>query len=324
MPDEVFEEARYYINDKEIERIDHLGIATLVNNILKYTSEEKLNAVKHTQLWFLNKDNDGRTFVRNCSGTLNLLLPLNRIFPFCDQVDHIFRGVKHRITFTLNKPERLVLKANAVANGQVAITKCVWMMPYAEPSLSIMAKLETQLAKDSSHNLSWSALNVYRNQPPKNLEVRLSLSSTIHKPERVFVALQNLNRNTSQNHSSMRFDNMNVESVNVEINSVQFPDKEIKNNFTNREITEIYDRFLQCSRYMTKIDFETFRTLFPIFHIDVSHHKPELYENTQFPNIVVNLRFREIPAHDYLVWVLIYNHREATLNLESKKMRVIR
>ena len=202
----IFEEARYYIDDKEIERIDHLGIATLANNIIKYTSEEKLNAVKHTQLCFLNKDDDRRTFVRNCSGTLNLLLPLNHIFPFCDQVDHIFRGVKQRITFTLNKPERLVQKANAVANGQVAITKCVWMMPYAEPSLSTMAKLETQLAKDSSHNLSWSALNVYRNQPPKNLEVRLSLSSTTHKPERVFVALQYLNRNTSQNHSSMQFE----------------------------------------------------------------------------------------------------------------------
>ena len=117
---------------------------------------------------------------------------------------------------------------------------------------------------------------------------------------------------------------MNVKSVNVEINSVRFPDKEIKNNFTSREITEIYDRFLQCSGYMTKIDFETFRTSFPIFHIDVSHHKPELYENTQFSIIVINLKFREIPAHDYLVWVLIYNHREATLNLESKKMRVIR
>jgi len=34
-----------------------------------------------------------------------------------------------------------------------------------------MAKLKTQLAKDSSHNLSWSALNVYRNQLPKHLEV---------------------------------------------------------------------------------------------------------------------------------------------------------
>ena len=65
---------------------------------------------------------------------------------------------------------------------------------------------------------------------------------------------------------------------------------------------------------MTKIDFETFRTSFPIFHIDVSH---QLYENTQFPNIVITLKFREIPAHDYLVWVLIYNHIEATLNLKK-------
>ena len=105
----IFEEAWYYIDDKEIAWIDHLGIATLVNNIIKCTSEEKINAVKHTQLWFLNKDNDRRTFVHNCSGTLNLLLPQNGIFPFCDQIDHIFRGVKHRITFTLNKQERQML-----------------------------------------------------------------------------------------------------------------------------------------------------------------------------------------------------------------------
>jgi hypothetical protein len=56
----------------------------------------------------------------------------------------------------------------------------------------------------------------------------------------------------------------------------------------------------------------------------VSHHKPELYENAQFPNIVVNLKFRAVPTHDYLVWVIIYNQRDATLNLENKKMRVIR
>ena len=36
----IFEEARYHIDDKEIERTDHLGIATLINNIIKYTSKE--------------------------------------------------------------------------------------------------------------------------------------------------------------------------------------------------------------------------------------------------------------------------------------------
>ena len=117
---------------------------------------------------------------------------------------------------------------------------------------------------------------------------------------------------------------MNVESMSVEINSVLFPDKEVKNNFGNREVMEIYDRFLQACKYKTSIDFETFRVVFPLFHVDVSHHKPELYENTQFPNIVVNLKFAQAPGHDYIVWVVIFNQREATLNLESKKMRVLR
>ena len=321
----IFEEARYYIDDKEIERIDHLGIATLVNNIVKYTSEEKINAVKYSQLWFLTKDGDRKTYVRNnCNGTINLLLPLNKIFTFCEQVDHVFRGVKHRVTFTLNKPESLIQKGNGVGNGKVVVTKCEWMIPYCEPSLSTMAKLESSLASNSSFRLSWTALNVYRSQPPKNDNIRMQLSSTIHKPQNVFVGLQNLNRSTSQEHSSMVFDHMSVEYVNVEINGIQFPDKNIVNNFNSRDIMETYERFLQASEYKSMVDFETFRSSYPLFHIDVSNHRPELYENTQFPNIVVNVKFKTAPANDYLVWVVIYNLREATLNLENKRMRVIK
>jgi hypothetical protein len=71
------------------------------------------------------------------------------------------------------------------------------MIPHTEPSLGTMARLETQFAKDSSFNLSWTGLNVYKNQPARNTEVRNALSSTIHKPQKIFVALQNLNRTTS-------------------------------------------------------------------------------------------------------------------------------
>ena len=46
----------------------------------------------------------------------------------------------------------------------------------------------------------------------------------------------------------MIFDHMNVESVNVEINSFQFPDKELKNNFQTREIMEIYEIFSSFRR----------------------------------------------------------------------------
>jgi hypothetical protein len=112
--------------------------------------------------------------------------------------DHVFRGVKHRLTFSLNKSERLIQRGNDVDDGRVVITKCVWMIPYAEPSLGMKARLETQLAKDSTFKLSWLAVNVYLNQPPRNTEVRIPLSSTIHKPQRIFIGLLHLNRITSQ------------------------------------------------------------------------------------------------------------------------------
>jgi len=48
----------------------------------------------------------------------------------------------------------------AIGKMQMLIQMVAWKMPYAEPSLNTMAKLETQLAKDSLYNLSWSALKV--------------------------------------------------------------------------------------------------------------------------------------------------------------------
>ena len=63
---------------------------------------------------------------------------------------------------------------------------------------------------------------------------------------------------------------------------------------------------------------------YSIYHIDVSKHKPELYENSSFPNLVVNARFAAAPAEDYVMWVIVLNEREATLNLDNKQMKLIR
>ena len=120
-------------------------------------------------------------------------------------MDHVFRGVKHKIVFHLNKVERLIQKANAVPNGKVNITKCVWMIPYAKPSLKVMNDLETQLANNPAYPLSWMAMTVHKEQPPKKLDICLPFSGTIHKPQKIWVAFQNLNCYTSQNHSCLLY-----------------------------------------------------------------------------------------------------------------------
>ncbi len=59
----VIEEARCVV-DKEIERIDQVGIATL-GNIFKRTRDDKLMTVRHSQRWFPNADDAKKTYVRN-------------------------------------------------------------------------------------------------------------------------------------------------------------------------------------------------------------------------------------------------------------------
>jgi hypothetical protein len=124
----------------------------------------------------------------------------------------------------------------------------------------------------------------------------------------------------------MAFDHMDAEYVNCEINSKQFPDVNTVCNFGTKKVQEVYNKFLQaCSNGVTYEDsYRNFINYFPIFHIDVSHHPPALYENSNYPNIVINAKFRNVPVDDYAMFVIIYNIREVSLQLDQKKMRIIK
>lgn len=319
----LFEKAKYFIDDQAVESIDYLGVSTLVNNILTYTDDMKEKNVKHSQLWFRNGV-DRRTYIRQCGGTVHLLLPLNRIFNFCDFNKHVFRGVKHRIELTLNDFNKTIVKGAGVDEGRVKILSAKWIVPFVEPSLTMMAKLETQLATQSNIKLNWPAINVFREQPVRTQKVRLDLNATIHKPTKIIVLTQYLERTTTQDHSSMELDNLDLKECYVEVNGVKFPDNPIKTDFDNRNVQESYNNFLKCSKNgMSCINMDMFRTTYPMTCIDVSKHKPELYESTTFPNIVVNLEFDAVPANDYILWVVVYNEREAKMSLDQRKTRVI-
>ena len=322
-----FQEARLYINDQELERIDHLGIATLLHNLRNVNHFGDFYNIQNKELLY------DRANLLNMSqaqhGNVELMLPLNKIFPMLNQVGHAFRGAKFRITLTKADDAKCVTKVGAVTpNGKVVISKMVWKIPQVEPSLSMQAKLEQMLSKSSQYTVTWPAMNIYKLMPPKTAEIRVPLASTIHKPTNIFVAFQNLNRSTSQEHRSMAFEQMQVEKLSCEVNSVKFPDKDLEIDFrvTSKNILEAYNRFMEsCNEGKSVLmNYKMFETEMPIYHIDVSKHKPELYENSNFPNLVISAKFRAVPANDYIMYVMVQNEREATLNMENKQMKLIR
>ena len=80
---------------------------------------------------------------------------------------------------------------------------------------------------------------MYKEQLPKQHEIRIPLASSIHKPNRIFLALQQLERDNSQNHDSMLFDHLNLEECFVEVISVRFPDSPIKMSFDVHNYAEV-------------------------------------------------------------------------------------
>lgn len=321
----LFSDARLYLGDQEIERIDHVGIATLLTNLMELDKKYELKNTRHTEINFFQNSTGRQAYLRKVRGNWHLQLPIKKLFSFFRTNDHVFRGTKFRINLSFNNSDNLLVRNPEVAAGKVQIKNMKWMIPYVEPSLDVMAKLESQLAKNATYKLGWNAKTVYKHQPPRQIDVRLPLASSVHKPTHVYVILQDANRLDNQEQVSMFFNNMNLEECYTEVNGLRFPDRPIKVDFLKHEYTELYSRFLNaCEEGDTYLDYETFGSTYPIIHFDISKHPEHLYENTNFPTITLYLKFRAVPANNYVAWVIVENEREATLNLDNKRMIVVR
>lgn len=326
----IFEQARYFIDDNEIEKIDEVGICTQLYHLTKYSYSE-YHSIRDTQL--LGSHEMNKKYQNATGNEIQLLLPVKKIFPFIGMVSHSFRGVKHRICLTKQHINKVVFKWKKEAgdamppNCKYTITNLIWKLPYYEPSLVIQAKLESLFAKKSVFDLEYIASNCYRIQPPKNIELRIPLSSTVHRPTNIFIMFQKLTRSTNQEHSFMRFDHMNVEMVSIEINGQTFPPKDITCQFTKPfKACESYKNFLEAC-YESAVFQESYHNYileYPIHHIDVSKCKPSLYENSDFPNIVVKVKFDTIPTEDYVMYAVIYNIRSVTMNIDNRQMKIIK
>ena len=323
----IFDQCRYYIEDREIEHVDHTGVATLIDGLLTLNKMDEKRAIKHSQLWFLNEQPARTTYVKSCAGRVDLLIPLSRFFRFAKHCQHVFRGVQHRLIFTLQDPNALLMKmGNNTPLGKVYIENAVWVIPKITPSLEKQAEVESTLATSPKISMSWPAVSVFREQPPKQREIRVQLASTVHRPQRILIGLQKISRRQNQSQTSpMEFDNMGAEECQVLANSKRFPGlREIKADFSRvGGAHELYLRFLEaCQDGHCTIDYETFVTKYPLWHIDISHHADELFDTSTFPQLSIGMRFREAPVDDFFIYIIVINEREATLDINEKKMIV--
>ncbi len=70
--------------------------------------------------------------------TLNLLLPIRKVFKIFESNDHVFRGIKHQIKLYKNTNNKILFSHDtATPDATMIISDISWWVPALRPSLKV-------------------------------------------------------------------------------------------------------------------------------------------------------------------------------------------
>jgi len=168
---------------------------------------------------------------------VTLMLPLSKIFGFCCVVDKVYRCVKHSLIIDKENFNYYIMHANGVAAGKFIISHISLWMPKVKPSLEIESEIDTKLVKGHIKQLYFEQMRVYRTmfQPTEiTMTWRITIQPGSKLPRHVLVAFQSSEHKSNQQMNYMIFDNANLRRISCQINSVQYPEWNMKLTFLRK------------------------------------------------------------------------------------------
>ena len=123
----------------------------------------------------------------------------------------------------------------------------MWI-PEVEPSLVIQASLEKILASNKSTVYGWNLVNGYRSTVQSSIDGTWRIVNTQNKVIGIYIIFSKASRQENFKNSLMIFDNMNLQSIHVDVNNKQFPTKPYETNFSpdNLNYMRLYTSFLDA------------------------------------------------------------------------------
>lgn len=284
---------------------------------------------------------------------INLMLPIKRLFPIFEANQHVYRGVKHTIKLYKNNSLANMVIRNALTNdvagtgvgtavGSVNITYASWWIPVLKPSLRVGLEIDKQLAAGTTKQLMWNGFNCYRSNIYQAGETtpEWRITSSSHKPSKIYIVFQLQSRYDSQIQNNMIFDNLATQTVagsgitrgQIRLASRQFPKEEYTCNFVQgaaEDVARLYAMYLQMHGKLhdtsssAMITIDEFRDLYPIFCFDVSAQDPQIWSNVTTIDIESRFQLGAAAPGAYYQFALIEYERHITLKGAGQRMAVL-
>ena len=231
-------------------------------------------------------------------GTFSFRIPLKHIFGFCEDYNKILYGLKHTLTLTRDNDNNAIFRAAGVDAGKIRLDKLSWYMPKVIPADNEKMEILKIIEKKEKLPIAYRMIQCVSTQVTETASFnwRISAKSSPEVPRFIIVGFQT-NKNNRQVANPALFVNVNVQSINVSLNSVKYPKTDYRISFTRHQFSRVYgdaalfrSKFFNMNELVSNPNFTPaeFKDLYTLFLFDVSKQTDRLQYSTTDIQIEVN------------------------------------
>ncbi|CAH0389296.1 unnamed protein product [Bemisia tabaci] len=234
----LFDQVRYEVNGKEIDRTKHVGLTSTARTLLTRTKDEVAG---------LEYAGWGGPSVNARDKTFRALVPLSMLLGFADDFKGVLIRVKQELVLIRSRTDKnaFTIKDGAEENAvHLLVTKVVWEMPQVQYNLGPEKAILDKMKRNESFQIafrSWET-HEYPQLPANDKETwKLMTTSNVEAPSYIILIFQT-NRLDNEKKDASKFDHVKLRSFKVHLNNASLPYEALNEDFEN-------DKFLFFLQY---------------------------------------------------------------------------
>ncbi|XP_054257341.1 uncharacterized protein LOC128988496 [Macrosteles quadrilineatus] len=261
----LFDEVRYEICGKEIDRTRNVGITTTLKNLVSIREEEK--NVLQNACWFGPGETvNVKDFIYS--------IPLRLLLGFAEDYRKVIVNSKQELILLRSSTDLNAVSTSEAGTLKLEIVKIYWRVPHVMVNDSAKLRLYKYIEKDPHIHIpfrQWE-MHEYANLPTTSDSFSWPIRTTnqLEKPRYIIVGFQTGRKNDITKDMS-QFDSCDVKDIKVYLNSIYYPYDALLSN-----TALFYDAYanFQSSYYgrvgSPILNFTDYTTKCPIYIIDCS------------------------------------------------------
>ena len=282
----------------------------------------------------VNLGHKRRQQICGLSRQVTVHIPLNNVFGFVKGYDKLIRGIKITLRLTRESDANALISVGANDFKLVMDWASLWI-PKVKPNVSVLPSITSKLTNSGVHFIPFTDTQIFRSglQAQATNNAIFQVKTKRKRPIKVFIAFQKVDRVTGDQLNIKRiFDHVQLKKLRVVLNANdQYPEREYITSFldaansTGHDYARVYGELMRAGlrdhdiHDGSIVTFDSFRTLFPIFCIDMSN-QPE-YQVA--PNSALIDVYWTAAGVNYYMWVVVEAERKMEIAASSGKMKFV-